>query len=202
MEDRRRVRNPSFPEFGSHPRSFWVDCPYEWHEKCMRHAAIRQARDEKVGTAWRTGMKHNPHYDGLMSEMVTGHVLGLPVDFNSTRRDFKKDFVSRFGMRLDAKSTSVLNIPAVRVIDVDPQPCDIYVWLHNERDDPHDRHRITSGEMQGWSTWEEFREHGRPRTMRSGPCLLMPRRKLRDPTRLSLFLQRKTEKLVQQTFPW
>ena len=193
LKQRRQVRNSAYPNLGSHEGSIWVRCPYEWHVKALKHAKIRHDRDVRTGDEWRKGMKKNPHYDGLMGEYIIGHLIDLPVDEDDTRRDFKRDFVSRYGLRIDNKNTERLNIAGVRVRDVQPQAVDIYTFTFTERHQPEDPERITEGEFQGWCLWEEFVAHAEQYTMRSGPCLQMPLKHLRDPRKLKSYLEAQPE---------
>jgi len=193
LKQRRQVRNSAYPNLGSHEGSIWVRCPYDWHDKALKHAKIRHDRDVRTGDEWRKGMKKNPHYDGLMGEYIIGNLIDLPVDEDDTRRDFKRDFVSRFGLRIDNKNTEKLNIAGVRVRDVQPQAVDIYTFTFTERHQPEDPERITEGEFQGWCLWEEFVAHAEQYTLRSGPCLQMPFEHLRDPRKLKSYLEAQPE---------
>ena len=122
LKQRRQVRNSAYPNLGSHEGSIWVRCPYEWHVKAKQYAKIRHDRDVSTGDEWRMGMKTNPHYDGLMGEYVIGHLLDLPVDEDNTRRDFKRDFVTRFGLLY--QGDSLLNVGFLYTID---SLCDFWV---------------------------------------------------------------------------
>jgi hypothetical protein len=128
-----------------------------------------------------------------MGEYIIGHLLDLPVDEDNTRRDFKRDFVTRFGLRIDNKNTEKLNIAGVRVRDVQPQAVDIYTFTFTERLEPDDPERVTEGEFQGWCTWDEFTKHAIQYTMRSGPCLQMPMKHLRNPGDLKSYLETQPE---------
>jgi hypothetical protein len=193
LKQRRQVRNSAYPSLGSHEGSIWVRCPYKWHVKALRHAKIRHDRDVRTGDEWRRGMKTNPHYDGLMGEYIIGNLIDLPVDEDDTRRDFKRDFVSRFGLRIDNKNTEKLNIAGVRVRDVQPQAVDIYTFTFTDRLEPNDPYRITEGEFQGWCLWDEFVANAEHHAMRSGPCLQMPIEHLRDPRNLKSYLEAQPE---------
>jgi hypothetical protein len=193
LKQRRQSRNLNFPHLGSHEGSIWVRCPYDWHITALKHAKIRHERDRKTGIPWRIGHKKNPHYDGLMGEIIIGHLLDLPVDVDDTRRDFKRDFITRFGLRIDNKNTEWLNIGAVRTVDLRPKKCDVYTFTYTERHDLHNPERITAGEFQGWCIWEEFVAHAEEKILKSGPSLQMPITHLRDPRLLKSYLEERPE---------
>ena len=130
------------------------DC---WASHIDKEARRRTVRDRTSSDKWIRGISPSAYATGMRMEYAVSTFTGWPMDWRH-QRDGGRDFTFN-GMRFDAKSTSKMEIPAIREKELAKHKADAYIFG-----------KVVGNEvfLYGWMTAQEMKKRSNPVELPSG----------------------------------